>query len=100
MPLDDSDYSKGKCAFKLLQYMAAGLPCVASPVGANIEVVHDNESGFLASSEQEWIEKLSILIEDQQKRQSMGEKGKAISLSEYNQEDIANRYADFIIEKL
>lgn len=98
MPLDNNEYSIGKCAFKLLQYMAAGLPCVASPVGTNKDVIKNGETGFLANTEKEWVDMLSLLIEDAEMRKTMGEKGRQISNSEYNQEDIARRYADFIIE--
>jgi glycosyltransferase involved in cell wall biosynthesis len=98
MPLDDSEYSKGKCAFKLLQYMAAGLPCVASPVGANKEVIDNGETGFLANTEKEWIDTLSLLIENKEMRKTMGNKGREVSATEYNQENIARRYADFIIK--
>lgn len=99
MPLDDNEYSIGKCAFKLLQYMAAGLPCVASPVGANREVIKNKETGFLANTEEEWIDALSLLIENPSTRKTMGDKGRDVSLSDYSQENIANLYADFIIEK-
>jgi glycosyltransferase involved in cell wall biosynthesis len=50
MPLTDDDWSRGKCAFKLLQYMAASLPCVASPVGANYQAIIEGKTGFLAAS--------------------------------------------------
>lgn len=100
MPLDNSEYSKGKCAFKLLQYMSARLPCVASPVGANREIVKNGVNGYLASTEEEWLEKLSALIENPALRKEMGEEGEKISLDQYNQSNIANKYAELIIETI
>lgn len=64
MPLTDDEFSKGKSAFKLIQYSAAGLPVIASPVGENVNVVTDGETGFLADSPTEWIEALGKLIDD------------------------------------
>ena len=62
MPLTDDAWSRGKCAFKLLQYMAAALPCVASPVGANTEAVLDGINGFHATDVDEWERSLEKLI--------------------------------------
>jgi glycosyltransferase involved in cell wall biosynthesis len=62
MPLTDDAWSRGKCAFKLLQYMAASLPCVASPVGANTEAVIDGFNGFHAASDLDWERNLERLI--------------------------------------
>ncbi len=64
MPLDNSEFSKGKCGLKLLQYMAMGIPSVASPVGVNKNIIKDGMNGFLASSSEEWINKISLLIEN------------------------------------
>lgn len=100
MPLDENEYSKGKCAFKLLQYMSSELPCVASPIGANNDAVKPKVTGFLPSTEQEWINSLSYLIENPKERKKMGKKGKEIALSEYNQEIIARQYADFVIDQI
>ena len=62
MPLTDDAWSRGKCAFKLLQYMAASLPCVASPVGANTEAVIDGVNGFHATGDlDEWERSLGAL---------------------------------------
>jgi glycosyltransferase involved in cell wall biosynthesis len=77
MPLTDDEWSRGKCAFKLLQYMAASLPCVASPVGANTEAVIDGVNGFHARDNAEWERNLQRLIESAQLRARFGASGHA-----------------------
>jgi glycosyltransferase involved in cell wall biosynthesis len=77
MPLQDEPFLRGKCAKKIIQYMAAGLPVVASAVGANVDVVQEGETGFLVTSEAEWVTALSTLIEDAGLRQRMGERGRS-----------------------
>lgn len=72
MPLDDTDWNRGKCGFKLIQYMAVGSPAVASPVGVNREIVRDGETGYLAASIEEWQQRLAHLIEDEPARRRMG----------------------------
>jgi glycosyltransferase involved in cell wall biosynthesis len=76
MPLKDSPFARGKCAFKLLQYMAVGLPVVASPVGANCEVIDDGRNGFLADTPEQWLAALIALIDDPALRQRCGEVGR------------------------
>jgi glycosyltransferase involved in cell wall biosynthesis len=76
MPLPDDEWAKGKCGFKALQYMALGIPAVASPVGVNTGIIKDGENGFLCSSINEWIDKLTILISDAALRQRMGTAGR------------------------
>jgi glycosyltransferase involved in cell wall biosynthesis len=72
MPLPDNDWSKGKCGLKGLQYMALEIPCVMSPVGVNTEIISDGVNGFLAKDNKEWIEKISLLIENQDLRNKIG----------------------------
>ena len=76
MPLPDTPWERGKCAYKLIQYMACGLPVVASPVGANCDVVINDKTGFFATSELDWIEKLEQLLSDAELRQRLGEQGR------------------------
>jgi glycosyltransferase involved in cell wall biosynthesis len=76
MPLTDDAWSRGKCAFKLLQYMAAALPCVASPVGANTEAVLDGINGFHAKDVDEWERSLEKLIASPQLRVKFGTQGR------------------------
>lgn len=83
MPLDNTDWSRGKCAFKLLQYMAAGIPCVASPVGANTEVIRHGYNGLLANSSDDWVECIKSLIEDQSKRQFLAKNAAATIEQKY-----------------
>jgi glycosyltransferase involved in cell wall biosynthesis len=77
MPLTDDAWSRGKCAFKLLQYMAAALPCVASPVGANTEAVIDGVNGFHATRVEEWERSLEELIVSPELRARFGAQGLA-----------------------
>jgi len=84
MPLSDDEWTRGKCAFKLLQYMAASLPCVASPVGANTEAVIDGFNGFHARSLEDWERSLERLIASAELRARLGANGRA---------HVAQRYA-------
>ncbi len=63
MPLPNDEWAKGKCGLKGLLYMSIEIPTIMSPVGVNIEIIKDGENGFLAATEEEWINKLSELIE-------------------------------------
>lgn len=78
MPLQDSEWEKGKCAYKLIQYAASGIPGVASDVGMNKEVCIDNETGFIAKNTTEWIEKIQFLKKDHQKRMQMGQNARKL----------------------
>jgi glycosyltransferase involved in cell wall biosynthesis len=71
-PLPDNRFTRGKCGFKILQYAAAGLPVIASPVGVNAEYVSDGVTGFHAASALEWTERIGRAIKDPQRRKSMG----------------------------
>jgi glycosyltransferase involved in cell wall biosynthesis len=77
MPLTDTPWARGKCGYKLIQYMACGLPVVASPVGVNTEIVQHGENGFLVSTPEEWKEALTLLLHDPTLRREMGAKGRA-----------------------
>jgi glycosyltransferase involved in cell wall biosynthesis len=76
MPLSDSPWTRGKCGYKLIQYMACGLPVVASPVGANLDILDDGINGYFADSPDAWVAVLSQLLEDQVLRFAMGAKGR------------------------
>jgi glycosyltransferase involved in cell wall biosynthesis len=72
-PLADNPFTRGKCGFKILQYFAAGLPTVASPVGVNAELVRDGFNGYLAVSPADWVQKVSALVKDKSLRIRMGQ---------------------------
>ena len=72
MPLQDSLWERGKCAYKLIQYAACGVPGVASDVGMNREVCVDGKTGYLVYSDTDWIKRISELKEDREKRQLFG----------------------------
>ncbi len=84
MPLADNEWTRGKGGYKLLQYMAMGIPCVASPVGVNVNIVRDGVNGFLVRSVLEWEQALERLIRDHELRRRMGEEGRRIAIQEYS----------------
>ena len=81
MPLQDTVWERGKCGFKLLQYMACGVPVIGSPVGVNIDIIEDGINGFLADSLEEWRSKLERLIQDPELRQNLAARGRQTVVS-------------------
>jgi glycosyltransferase involved in cell wall biosynthesis len=75
MPLNDDLWSKGKCGLKIIQYLSVGVPVVCTPVGINRDIVRHGTNGFWAATDQEWIDHLTMLIQDQVLRQKMGLNG-------------------------
>lgn len=84
MPLSDDEWSRAKAGYKLLQYMACGTACVASPVGINREIVRHGETGLLARDDAEWERALSTLIEDTSLRERLGRAGRAVAEQQYS----------------
>lgn len=91
MPIDDTPWSRGKCAYKLLQYMSAGKPVIGSPVGMNCNVIVEGGNGFLPQTTEAWIEALLHLIDDPDLRLRMGAAGRRIVASGYTYDVIAPR---------
>ena len=75
-PLWDDAWTRGKCGFKSIQFMACGVPVVASAVGVNREIIQDGVNGFLAATEDEWVEKLGWLLSDRRLREKLGQAGR------------------------
>ena len=82
--LPDDSWSRGKCGLKILQYMAAGLPVVANPVGQNSEMVIPGETGFLANTPLEWAEAIRLLASDPELRHELGTAGRRLVEERYN----------------
>jgi glycosyltransferase involved in cell wall biosynthesis len=83
-PLADDEWSKGKCGFKAIEFMACGVPVVASAVGVNRDIIQDGVNGFLASTDDEWVEKLGRLLADPGIRQRFGEAGRRTIEARYS----------------
>ncbi len=96
MPLLDSPWERGKCGYKLIQYMACGLPVVASPVGVNSEIVRHGENGFLAETAQDWEVALEKLLNDHVQRTQMGLLGRQIVEQRYCIQQTGPRLAELL----
>jgi glycosyltransferase involved in cell wall biosynthesis len=84
MPLPNDEWAKGKCGLKGLQYMGLSIATIMSPVGVNTEIVKDGINGFLAESEEEWVDKLSLLIEFPDLRKRIGAEGRKTVVEKYS----------------
>jgi glycosyltransferase involved in cell wall biosynthesis len=99
MPLCDDDWSRGKAGFKLLQYMACGVPVVASPIGANPVVIGpDGECGFLADTPAEWCDRLETLLRDRSLRVRLGAAGRRRAVAHFDPGVHVDRLARIIDE--
>jgi glycosyltransferase involved in cell wall biosynthesis len=96
MPLPDEPWERGKCGFKLIQYMACGVPVVASPVGVNCEIVEPGVNGFLARTTEEWAQVLRTLQDHGGLRQRMGQAGRLKVEEGYSLQVTGPRVAELI----
>jgi glycosyltransferase involved in cell wall biosynthesis len=96
MPLSDDDYSRGKCGLKALQYMATGRPVVAAAVGANCQIITHGQNGFLARTEDEWIDALDRLAASRALRTKIGLAGRKTVETRYSAEVVAATFADAV----
>lgn len=95
MPLPDEPFERGKCGYKLIQYMASGAAVIGSPVGVNSEIVTP-QVGYLASTEMQWVAALDDLITNQAKRRSMGEAGQLRVKDYYSLHSTAEKFLSIV----
>jgi glycosyltransferase involved in cell wall biosynthesis len=93
MPLAATDWCNGKCSYKMLCYMAAGLPVVVTAAGMNREVLALGEVGLSADTEQEWVDALTTLLGDPDLRRNMGAAGRAVVEERFSLQRLAQQYA-------
>jgi len=96
MPLAATEWSQGKCALKLLQYMSTGVPAVSTRTGVTEDVTTEGENGFLAGDTAEWVDKLSLLLRDAARRERVGRCGRDWVERHYS----LKRYAPLLVEQL
>ena len=96
MPVDDDEIGRGKCGFKALQFMSAGVPIVVSPVGVNAKLVQPGVTGFLACTSAEWYEHLEQLIADPALRDKIGKAGRVYGRRHYNLDAQAEKWRELV----
>lgn len=96
MPLEDSPWARGKCSFKMLQYMACGLPVVVSPIGMNNDVLKLGDIGYGADTVSKWVDALVHLVEDEAARLRLGANGRQIALRAFSVAALAPRLAGLL----
>lgn len=96
MPMPDTEWTRGKCAFKAILYMSLEVPVVASPVGVNRDIIKDGINGYLAGTNAEWEEKLMRLVDDACLRRSIGSAGRATAIRDFSLKANAPIFVDII----
>ncbi len=96
MPLKNDPWSRGKCGFKLIQYMACRKPVIASPVGVNKTIVENGVNGFLANSSGQWLHAFSVLYQDESLKESMAIKSWQRVVDEFNYSRTCEKYTKLV----
>lgn len=92
MPLEDDEWSRGKCGLKGLQYMALEIPTLMSPVGVNNDIIQHGVNGFLPKNTEEWVEQISLLIESSEARKKVGRAARETVLAKYSVHSLKENY--------
>ena len=98
MPLWDSVWTRGKCGYKILQYMGVGTAVVASDVGVNSQIITHGENGFLARTQDDWVKTISSLIENAEQRRTFGIRGRELIEKRYSLEGFTRGYVKLLRE--
>lgn len=98
MPLPDDEWTRGKCGFKAIQYMALGIPTIASGVGANLDIIENRKSGLLAHTSEDWLKGLGQLIQEPEMRALYGAAGYQRVRSFYSNDRAATLIADALFK--
>ena len=98
MPLDDSPWARGKCGYKLIQYLACGVPVIASPVGANLDIVEEGTNGYFVVSTDDWAEAVARFAQSAEGRREMGARGREMVRDHYSLQSQGPRLAQMIQE--
>jgi glycosyltransferase involved in cell wall biosynthesis len=96
MPIPDSPWTRGKCGYKLIQYMACGLPVVASAVGVNRQIVEEKINGLLADTTEQWVQALQVLKADAERSREMGMAGRLKVEARFSLQATAPRLGDLL----
>lgn len=96
MPLEDTPWERGKCSFKLIQYMGCGKPVVASSVGMNGKLVRDGHTGFCADDQDQWVEGLLSLSDDPALARAMGRRGRDLVADQYTLNETADKWTELL----
>lgn len=91
MPLEDTPWNRGKCAYKMLLYLSCGIPVVVSPVGMNAEIFEYGNIGYPAKSTSDWADALFTLVEDEKLRKEYGDQGRKLVVNRYSSEVIVSK---------
>ena len=95
MPLADDDWCRGKCSFKMIQYMAVGCPAVATSVGMNREVLRGNIGGILVENG-EWVSALESLLESSDERAKLGREAREVATTRYDVQVAVDAYRSIL----